>query len=290
MITHPEVSFQMVVRSLALCLALMTLPAIAQNNFSITLHGKPAGKASYTIDKTKDGFHVKSKVSYRLTPTSDDATAVPARGRSSGSAAPGVAKDFQFVGDYKLDADSSFAGGFINNMITLVNTSYSLSKSRDKLFISQNQVGGVSLPTIVDLKPDFIFLPDYDPSFFQSLLLQTAARPAPKGSSTSPSCPAKSREKMPLPQSGSQTSPTPAAFSTEIRFPSATSYSASTSPSTISSPTKPTHSCSLPARTCPPSSPATASSLSQPNNRHYLLSGIFKKSPTPSADRVNRDE
>ncbi len=181
MITHPEVSFQMVVRSLALCLALMTLPAIAQNNFSITIHGKPAGKASYAIDKTKDGFHVKSKVSYRLTPTSDDATAVPARGRSSGSAAPGAAKDFQFVGDYKLDADSSFAGGFVNNMVTLVNTSYSLSKSRDKLFISQNQVGGVSLPTIVDLKPDFVFLPDYDPSFFQSLLLQTAARPAPKG-------------------------------------------------------------------------------------------------------------
>ena len=179
MITHPEVSFLMVVRSLALCLALMTLPAIAQNNFSITIHGKPAGKASYTIDKTKDGFHVKSKVSYRLTATPDEAAAVPAKGRS-GSAAPGVAKDFQFVGDYKLDADSSFAGGFINNMVTLVNASYSLSKSRDKLFISQNQVGGASLPTIVDLKPDFVFLPDYDPSFFQSLLLQTAARPAPK--------------------------------------------------------------------------------------------------------------
>ena len=179
MITHPEVSFQMVVRSLALCLALTTLPAIAQNNFSITIHRKPAGKASYTIDKTKDGFHVKSKVSYRLTATPDEAAAVPAKGRS-GSAAPGVAKDFQFVGDYKLDADSCFAGGFINNMVTLVNASYSLSKSRDKLFISQNQVGGASLPTIVDLKPDFVFLPDYDPSFFQSLLLQTAARPAPK--------------------------------------------------------------------------------------------------------------
>ena len=281
MITHPEVSFQMVVRSLALCLALMTLPAIAQNNFSITIHGKPSGKASYTIDKTKDGFHVKSKVSYRLTPTSDDATAVPARGRSSGSAAPGAAKDFQFVGDYKLDADSSFAGGFVNNMVTLVNTSYSLSKSRDELFISQNQVGGVSLPTIVDLKPDFVFLPDYDPSFFQSLLLQTAARPAPR-SPTSPSCPAKNREKMPLPQSGSQTSPTPTALSTEIRFPSATSYSASTSPSTISSPTKPTHSCSLPARACPPSSPATASFLSQPNDR-FTLRPASSKNPQPQA-------
>ena len=164
---------------LTLCLPLVTLPVAAQNNFSITIHGKPAGKASYSIDKTKDGFHVKSKVSYRLTAAPDDATAVSARGRS-GSAAPGVAKDFQFVGDYKLDANSSFAGGFVNNMVTLVSTSYSLSKSRDKLFISQTQVGGAGLPTIIDLKPDFVLIPDYDPSIFQSLLLQTAAHPAPK--------------------------------------------------------------------------------------------------------------
>src|SRR5271170_73071 len=116
-------------------------------------------------------------------------------------------------------------------------------------------------------------------------------RPVPRQkTSTSPSCLAKNQERMPLPLSGSQTSPTPTALSTEIPSPCATSYSASTSPSTISSPTRPTHSCSLPARTCPPSSPATASSLSQPNNRHYLLSGIFKKSPTASADRVNREE
>jgi hypothetical protein len=169
----------MLVRLLTPCLILATLPAIAQNNFSITLHGKPSGKASYSIDKTKDGFHVKSKISYRLTPTSDDATAVSARSRS-GSPVPGVAKDFQFVGDYKLDANSSFAGGFVNNMVTLVSTSYSLSKARDKLFISQTQVGGAGLPTIIDLKPDFVLLPDYDPSIFQSLLLQTTAHPASK--------------------------------------------------------------------------------------------------------------
>ena len=167
----------MVVRLITLCLALAAPLAIAQNSFTITIHGKPSGKASYTIDKTKDGYHVKSKVNYRIPTTTDDPPAT--RGRS-GSAAPGVAKDFQFVEDYKLDANSSFAGGFANNMVTLVNTSYSLSKSRDKLFISQTQVGGAGLPTIVDLKPDFIFLPDYDPSIFQSLLLQTAAHPAPK--------------------------------------------------------------------------------------------------------------
>ena len=194
MITHPEVSFQMVVRSLALCLALTTLPAIAQNNFSITIHGKPAGKASYTIDKTKDGFHVKSKVSYRLTPTSDDATAVPARGRSSGSAAPGAAKDFQFVGDYKLDADSSFAGGFINNMVTLVNTSYSLSKlatssssRRIKWAEPACRPSSTSSPTSSSCRTT-------TPA--SSNLCFCKRRPVPhQRTSTSPSCPAKSLER-----------------------------------------------------------------------------------------------
>jgi hypothetical protein len=58
----------MFVRPLALYLALTTLPAIAQNNFTITVRDKPAGKASYTIEKTKDGYHVKTKLSYHLSP------------------------------------------------------------------------------------------------------------------------------------------------------------------------------------------------------------------------------
>jgi hypothetical protein len=170
----------MIVRSLALCLALATLSASAQNNFTITLHSKPAGKASYSIEKTKDGLHVKSKVSYRLAPaaTPDDAAA-PTKGRSS-SAAPGLAGDFQFVEDYKLDANNTYGGGFMTNMVSLVNTSYSLNKSRDKLFISQNQVGNAGLPYPIDLKPNFVLLPDYDPSALQSLLLQTTTHPAEK--------------------------------------------------------------------------------------------------------------
>ncbi|HTC74838.1 MAG TPA: hypothetical protein VK684_04645 [Edaphobacter sp.] len=170
----------MVVRSLALCLALTT-PAIAQNNFTIAINSKPAGKASYTIEKTKDGYHVKSKLSYHLSPAatpSPDADPAPARGRSS--SAPGRAADFQFVEDYKLDANSSYAGGFITNMTTLVNTSYNINKSRDQLFISQSQAGSSGLSTPISIKPNFVLLPDYDPSALQSLLLQTIAHPAEK--------------------------------------------------------------------------------------------------------------
>lgn len=171
----------MSVRSLALCLTFTALPAAAQNNFTITTHGKPSGKASYAIEKTKDGYHIKSRINYHLsaaTITPPDETTAPTRGRSS--PAPGLAGDFQFVEDYKLDANSTYSGGFITNMVTLVNTSYALSKSRDKLFISQNQVGASSIPIPVNIKPDLVLLPDYDPSAFQSLLLQTVAHPAPK--------------------------------------------------------------------------------------------------------------
>ncbi|MEO6805179.1 MAG: hypothetical protein ABI286_00885 [Edaphobacter sp.] len=170
----------MVVRSLALCLALIALPAAAQNNFTLSIHGKPSGKASYSIEKTKDGFHVKSKVSYHLSAEAiaPQETAAPARSRSS--AAPGLAGDFQFVEDYKLNANSSYTGGFITNMVTLVSNSYTVNKSRDQLYTSQSQVGSSSLVTSITVKPDFLLLPDYDPSAIQSLLLQAAAHPAPK--------------------------------------------------------------------------------------------------------------
>jgi hypothetical protein len=65
-------------------------------------------------------------------------------------------------------------------MVTLVNTSYNINKSRDQLFISQNHVGAEGLSTPISIKPDFVLLPDYDPSALQALLLQTVAHPAEK--------------------------------------------------------------------------------------------------------------
>jgi hypothetical protein len=171
----------MFIRPLALCVALLTFPAAAQNNFTITVHGKPAGKASYSIEKTKDGYHVKSKVSYHLSAeatTPPDADTAPTKSRTS--SAPGRAADFQFVEDYKLDANSRYAGGFMTNMVTLVNTSYALNKSHDQLFISQSQSGSSGLSTPMSIKPNFVLLPDYDPSALQALLLHTVSYPAEK--------------------------------------------------------------------------------------------------------------
>ena len=65
-------------------------------------------------------------------------------------------------------------------MVTLVNTSYNINKSRDQLFISQNQLGASGLSTPIAIKPNFVLLPDYDPSALQSLLLERVAHPAEK--------------------------------------------------------------------------------------------------------------
>jgi hypothetical protein len=167
---------------LILCLTGAALPAAAQNNFILTINSKPAGKCSYTIEKTKDGEHIKSKLSYHLspsaTPTAQE-TQTSSRGRSS-SADSGLATDYQFVEDYKLDANNVYAGGFMTDMKTLANTTYTPSKDHDKLIIAQNQNGSQSLANPIDIKPNFVMLFDYDPSAIQAVLLETASNPAEK--------------------------------------------------------------------------------------------------------------
>lgn len=166
---------------LTLCLTLAALPAAAQNDFTITLNGKPAGKCSYTIEKSKDGSHIKSKISYHLSPSSapTQETAVSTRGRSS-SSTTGMATDYQFVEDYKLDANNTYVGGFMTDMKTLTVTSYTPSKTRDKLVIAQNQNGSASVANPIDIKSNFVMLPDYDPSALQALLLEAASHHAEK--------------------------------------------------------------------------------------------------------------
>jgi hypothetical protein len=170
----------MVVRSLALCLTLTTLPAIAQNNFTILSHGKPAGKASYSVDKTKSGLKIKSKVNYHLSLAAGtlDPPVDPAAPPSlSASAVPG---DKQFIQEYKIDVNGNYTGGFILDMTSQLNTSYTPSKSFDRLDVILNSNGHQQLLDPIEIKPNFVFLPDYDPSAMQALLLRATTHPAEK--------------------------------------------------------------------------------------------------------------
>jgi hypothetical protein len=170
----------MVVRFLLVGFAL-TLPAVAQNNFTILSHGKPAGKASYSFDKTKNGYKIKGKVNYHLSAsagTLDPVDPDPKTPRSlKASSIPG---DRQFIQEYNLDANGTYDGGFITDMASQLNTGFTPNKSRDKLDVILSSAGQQQLKDPIAIKPNFVFLPNYDPSALQSVLLRATQHPTEK--------------------------------------------------------------------------------------------------------------
>jgi hypothetical protein len=172
--------------SLLLVFASLTTVALAADPNSFILvnsTGKPIGKASYSIDKTKDGFRVRTKFQYRLSAAEMQATADPdadaGGGRRGGGGSLGVA-DAQYTAEYKISATGDFLTGFTQNVDTQMLTSYQPDKKGDILTIGQVQAGvsggsrDLPLPS-----PHFLLTPDYDPSALQVLLSTALTHPHP---------------------------------------------------------------------------------------------------------------
>ena len=163
----------MLLRTAALSVALSctTSAALAADNNSFTLlhAGKPVGRASYTIDTTKDGYRLRSHFEYRLPP------APAATLNSDHGSAPTEA---QYSSEFKIDADGNFLSGYTQNAANQMITAYQPSKLRDSITVSQNQ-GGVSGDghTLPMPGPDFLVAPDYDPGTLQILLTTSLAHP-----------------------------------------------------------------------------------------------------------------
>jgi len=168
----------MKLRFAALALSLTTFAAAAcaqANSFQlINKGGKAVGKASYTIDKTKDGYKVKSKFEYR-----SGAVVLSDNPDPYGASSDGAnITDAQVTSEYKVDANGNFISGFTQNSANQTLTSFSPSKPRDTVVIAQMQ-GGVNLgsKSLGMPKPDFLVAPDYDPSAMQVLLTGALAHP-----------------------------------------------------------------------------------------------------------------
>jgi hypothetical protein len=176
MILSEEHSMKLRSAVLALSFALLSSAAFAQaNSFQlINKTGRVIGKASYTIDKTKDGYHVKAKFEYRtgIAVVSDNPD--PYGASSDGS----NITDSQINSDYKVDANGNYLSGYTQNSANQTITSFSPSKPRDVVVIAQMQ-GGVNLgsKSLGMPKPDFLVAPDYDPSAIQILLTSALAHP-----------------------------------------------------------------------------------------------------------------
>jgi hypothetical protein len=168
----------MKLRSTVLALSLITFAATAfaqANSFQLIKGGRTVGKASYTIDKVKDGsYKVKGRFEYRTGQLVTDNSPDPSRPASMGP----VVNEAQMSFEYKVDASGNYLSGFMQSGTDQMMTSFSPSKTRDAVVVGQTQ-GGTSLGsrTLPMPKPDFLVAPDYDPSAIQVVLTGALAHP-----------------------------------------------------------------------------------------------------------------
>ena len=245
----------------------------------------------HTIEKTKDGQHVKSKINPTTT-SRQQPNAGYRSPRPGPTSAPTIASDFQFVEDYQTQTQTTATPGLQpQHGVARQHLLHPQQNPRQTLHRADAKWNPrPSQPH--RHQSHFVMVPDWKPQ----RAAVSSYRPTP------------TRRQGPLPRRHPRRppagDPVPALWLTnqpEARHldgkPSPlrhTTFCASTNPSSTSSPTTPTLSCSPPAPPSLLSTPAKASSSPQPNNRDrsrlYCAIGIFKKSSTPSADRVNRVE
>lgn len=141
----------------SLCLALLLPAAVASAQsgvFDIVSKDKVIGHTSYTLDKAKDGFRLKSKYAYKLN-----------------------GMDTSVADDFRLSADYAYVDGSASNQVTQMHTAYTPNKARTTLVIAQMQ-GGVQESHNLAIKPNLAVVPSYDAGAAQVMLLLATTHPS----------------------------------------------------------------------------------------------------------------
>lgn len=184
----------MTARSFLLALSALSLAPLAalaasdQNSFTLVNNGHTVGRASYTIDKVKEGFRVRSKLDYHVhrndipelsktAVTTDDvntmdATAGSGHGRTGGAAMNGASSmlDGQETFEYKVSPDGHFLGGYLQDGGSQTMTSFTPDKTGATLTIGRVQAGSSDLTNQLPMpSTDYLFAPDFDPAGIQML-------------------------------------------------------------------------------------------------------------------------
>jgi hypothetical protein len=168
----------MKIRSVLLTIALASastfaLAAADVNTFTIVKGGKTVGKASYTIDFSKDVYHVKGRFEYRFTPTF-----VAGNSNSLPDGTAPMLSEAQVSEDYKVDANGNYLSGYTQNTANQMLTSFQPSKARDSVVVGSMQGGIAGLGKTLPMpKPDFLVVADYDPSGVQIFITTALAHP-----------------------------------------------------------------------------------------------------------------
>jgi hypothetical protein len=169
--------------ALALTIASLATAALAAepNRFILVgSDGKPMGDATYTIDKTKDGYKVKSHFEYRIAAVTDDgvtSSSAPSGKRGNTiTTAPGITTKAEFNADYTVDAKGNFITGFIKNSQGL--KSFEPQKQRTAVDVHQMQgMNLVDQHTLNLPSADYGFAPDFDPAALEVFLNTAKANP-----------------------------------------------------------------------------------------------------------------
>lgn len=167
-------------RSVALSLVLTCTAATAlaadANSFILTRAGKQVGKASYTIDKAKDGsFHGKARFEYRL------ASAMSLNTTTGADNTGNQITEGQYTFDFKADPAGRFLSGYLQNMATQTILSFQPDKARTTVTIGEAQGGSTQSKSLTMPLPDYLVTPDYDPSAIQVFLTAAFAHPHEDG-------------------------------------------------------------------------------------------------------------
>ncbi len=178
----------MKLRFAALSLAVVTMSVTAHaaetNSFALlSSKGETVGKASYTLEKTKDGFRLKSQFQYEIA-VSAMAMRMSGEDDTSGKGSRHMSVDgrnlvsSRYVADYKLDANGNFLAGGIQNQSAQSMLSFSPTKKRDALTVNTMQSSTMTTDLSIPVpKPDFLLAPNYDPGPIQVLILTAINHP-----------------------------------------------------------------------------------------------------------------
>jgi hypothetical protein len=176
----------MKLRSLLVPFAIVSIAASAfaadKNIFVLvsSADGKTIGKASYSIEKAKDGFKVHTQFQYRMStaliPKRPDPT--PASGRPY---RPASMLEGQYAGEYKVDAQGNYITGYLQDASTTATISYTPDKARTEITVSEMSSGSVGdTHSMTSPSPNYIFLPAFDAGPVQLLLTSALAHPESK--------------------------------------------------------------------------------------------------------------
>jgi hypothetical protein len=144
--------------------------------------GKIIGKASFTIDKTKNGVRVRSKFEHHVSssqlPQAQESEMTAVGGMQITTTNDSHLEEGQINAEYKIDDTGNYVSGFLQDTATSTMTTYDPNKAHDAITVSPVANGSIRETHDIPIpKPTFLLAPDFDPAPIQVLVSTAMTHP-----------------------------------------------------------------------------------------------------------------